>query len=224
MEAPHLFQRLYSAMKSIDDEEQGGLNAATLRGTNIFYYEAIFDGVEAIDYIKSIDWVDLLRVANEVRYGQGRSAERTMHDLMKKAGESAVFQNPDPSLANFSAILKDFDPLSIMIGKTTNKLVQFMEEKVEDGYEGNFAQMFFYAMTGAGPWDDSKRIWNGVVPQMINVTAGVWNGLLWSTSPFGLLYLPSGYYQSVVPLFPELMTSDMDWQGPKHSRHLHPLL
>jgi hypothetical protein len=151
--------------------------------------------------------------------------ESIFADLVRKAGSANVWQCTDETLVNYAPIMKDIDPLAIQIGKFTNKLVAFTDEGIarqevaESDVEGHlypdgFARMFFYAMTGASPWDATKSVWHGVVPQMINVATGVWSGILWSTSPFGLLYFPTSAAQSVVPLFPELMTGKpSDWEA-----------
>jgi hypothetical protein len=172
-------------------------------------------GIEHVEQFRSLQhsWVGLLEEASRCEVGRSQTQQRSWWELVKKAGTANVWICEDKALIDYEPVLKDIDPLKVMIGKVTNRLVAFTPERVEKVPE-DFAQMFFYAMVGAGPWDSKQSVWNGVVPQMINVTAGVWNGNIWSTSPFGMLYNTNLFVQSVVPLFPELMTGDrMLWMA-----------
>jgi hypothetical protein len=185
---------------------------------------------EGFMFLDTIDWTTLLEQANDVQFNEGRS-EKTFSELQKKAGACGVIQCPDESLVPYSSVLKEIDPLRVQIGKDVNKLVAYddglrmtqresgihspgwhqgddgqypSQEYLEQKYPTKFCQMYMYAMMGSGPWDTKKSVWNGVVPHMINVSSGTFNGLIWSTSPFGGLYSTSPVI-SVVPLFPQLI-------------------
>jgi hypothetical protein len=171
--------------------------------------------------------------------------------LLKKCGTNYALQNPDVSLNAYDVVKKDIDPLAIQGGKVRDTLVTFVQDYVmtqtetighsktaagaSDGpstslstrtggkYPENFAKSFFYLMCGSSPGDTLHcKGYYGVVLQMVNYNLGIFNPILVSTSPFGMLYrdgsvYPWPEYQSVVPIFPQLLKEYF----PHLARHRH---
>jgi len=216
-EVPRIFMNAYSEKKNAI---KNSLHTMSEEKWSMGENRPMYTLVEGMKYLGSEPWIKLLERANDVFFNQGRQSEKTFTELQKKAGACGVLQCPDKSLIRFDPVLKDFDPLAVQIGKITNKLVAFNVDNImtqrdsgifgqqdsytDELYPEEFSQMYMYAMSGSGPWDNTKSVWHGIVPQMVNMTVGVWEGMLLSTSPFGLLYSTMPV-TSVVPLFPQLL-------------------
>jgi hypothetical protein len=178
----------------------------------------VFKLAEGIDYLNSKDWVRMLYYANTPSPSE-TAGMHTFAALQKKAGSCGIIINPESELDGFNSVFKDIDPNAVQIGKMNNKLCAFTEKNVllqrtevhpdqleQKKYPRNFAEAFFYLMMGSAPWDVTKLMWPGVVPQMVNASAGQFNPRLLSTSTFGKLYRSTNDVISIVPLFPELIS------------------
>jgi len=206
----HLFTEGY---KQLIEVKKDNLRAATAIARSKFIVGSNFPALQGSDvseHLERTKWMELLRITNSMTFGP-QVQQRTFQELMRKAGTANAWICRDERLIPFSGVLKDIDPLAIQIGKKVNTLIAYQESYKEAFYPTDFAQMYFSLVTGASPWDNEKITFSGVVPHMVNVSSGVWNGLLWSTSPFGMLYMPQTFHQSVVPLFPQLMLTKQNW-------------